>query len=371
LQIESQSVILTFCESIRTGSALWSNRETILLRVSGNDGQFGTGESAPLPAWGTETFPVLFESLDALNQQILNTEIPRDSSSLETFLAQFDSAFNTCPALRFGIESALLDAIGKRLQKPVYTLLSDTPHFDILESFLLAFETDTHFYQTALAAYRNGYRTYKVKSSGNYELDKQRLFTLRTHLENVSLRYDVNGTWSVEETLIRMRELDSLHLEYIEQPVITELTEKLMLLADKLDTPIALDESVCTFSLAKQWLNRVTNMYFIIKPMAIGGFQRTIELSKLADETHNHLILSSAFDSGVAASAYRHLAAAIGSYLAHGIGTNRLLIEDTVIENPIIESGITKIDSNSFGLGISLSSHFDKLWSKELPHVSA
>ena len=150
---------------------------------------------------------------------------------------------------------------------------------------------------------------------------------------------------------------------FVRQPVAPAEFYELLDRYDYEAIPIALDESVSTEALARRCIEQKLPVTMVLKPMTIGGVLRTQELLEDAKKAKLRIVLSSAMDSGIAASAYRHLAATMGnSDTAHGIATHRLLETDTVNSDTVNENAYEPIDSQSFGLGVKVRSQLDTLW---------
>ena len=135
--------------------------------------------------------------------------------------------------VRAGIEMAFLDAAGKALNRPVYTLLGGKVR-DRIESAASSLPVPQPGWKTGrwdsaqamldraqeLVA-RYGFRVLKFKGGvlpPNEELAALRL--LKKHMPGSPLRWDPNAAWSVETSIrIGRRLLDEqIDLEYLEDP---------------------------------------------------------------------------------------------------------------------------------------------------------
>lgn len=81
---------------------------------------------------------------------------------------------------------------------------------------------------------------YKIKLASREDLEKLRV--LRAHTDAV-LRIDANASWSVEDALYLIPELEKLNIELIEQPLAKDNWEGMLQIKDQTQIPFIADES--------------------------------------------------------------------------------------------------------------------------------
>ena len=178
-----------------------------------------------------------------------------------------------------------------------------------------------------------GAKVVKIKVGDDLEADLNRIQHAINFNNNLKIRLDVNGGWSVkqaEDSIARIIErLGIERFEYIEQPVATlqELKEL------NLPIPVAGDEVIRKakdpFSVDLQGAVDI----LMLKVSPLGGIARSLEIAK-----HHNLpiVVSSALESAVGISQGIRLAAALPQLnYACGLATGKLLSND-VAELPII-----------------------------------
>lgn len=176
------------------------------------------------------------------------------------------------------------------------------------------------------AVVRDGCRTVKVKV-GDVD-DVARVHAVRAALDEVApgcaLRIDANGSWSVDEAVARLRVLQPLGLEYVEQPC--RSTADLRRVRRAVDVPIAVDETVrqADDPLAVRVADHAD--LAILKVGPLGGVARALRIAEVIGVP---VIVSGALDSAVGLAAGVALAAALpGPVRASGLGTGALLAAD-------------------------------------------
>ena len=178
-----------------------------------------------------------------------------------------------------------------------------------------------------------GAKVVKIKVGDELEADLNRIQHAINFNDNLKIRLDVNGGWSVkqaEDSIARIVQRFGLErFEYIEQPVATlqELKEL------NLPIPVAGDEVIRKakdpFSVDLQGAVDI----LMLKVSPLGGIARSLEIAK-----HHNLpiVVSSALESAVGISQGIRLAAALPQLnYACGLATGKLLSND-VAELPII-----------------------------------
>ena len=178
-----------------------------------------------------------------------------------------------------------------------------------------------------------GAKVVKIKVGDDLEADLNRIQHAINFNDNLKIRLDVNGGWSVkqaEDSIAQIVQRFGLErFEYIEQPVATlqELKEL------NLPMPVAGDEVIRKakdpFSVDLQGAVDI----LMLKVSPLGGIARSLAIAK-----HHNLpiVVSSALESAVGISQGIRLAAALPQLnYACGLATGKLLSND-VAELPII-----------------------------------
>ncbi len=185
-----------------------------------------------------------------------------------------------------------------------------------------------------------GVDTVKIKVGTGIKEDLARIQAVRKHLPKAKIRIDVNGSWSVKETLSNISAIYEVMgdlLEYVEQPVSSLSELKQLKEGMTVDVKIAGDEVLRKakdpFAISLDGEIDV----LMLKVSPLGGIKRALELA-----SHHQLpvVISSALESAVGISYGLALAARVPNLdYACGLGTSALFNQD-VSDIPIVNGAI-------------------------------
>ncbi|NJL82922.1 MAG: o-succinylbenzoate synthase [Chloroflexaceae bacterium] len=292
-----------FVRPLKTSQGSWALREGIIVQLTDDGGNWGWGEIAPLPWFGSETLAEALIFCQSWPGKIARTEIFKICDRL--------------PACQFGFESALA-ALEKHNQlKEQIIDLSGLTYSWLLPAGEAAL---SHW----KLAWQRGVRTFKWKI-GVYSLQQeiQIFWELVAALpQGAGLRLDANGGLNkatVEAWFVAADQTGMV--EFIEQPLPPEDFEKMLALSSTYATPIALDESVVTIAQMQSCYERGWRGIFVIKA-AIAGSPRRWQQFCL--ETEIDVVFSSVFETAIGRQAVLQLAAQWGNpRRAVGFGVNQ------------------------------------------------
>lgn len=181
----------------------------------------------------------------------------------------------------------------------------------------------------------------KVAEPGQaFSEDEARVEAVRDALGGAGrVRIDVNGAWSVDDAVARLRRLARYGLEYAEQPCasVEELADLRRRLARAgIGVPIAADESIRRSGDPERVVALAAADIAVLKVQPLGGVRRCLDL---ADRLGLPVVVSSALESSVGLRAGLALAAALPELpYACGLNTAALLADD-VTDEPLVAVG--------------------------------
>jgi o-succinylbenzoate synthase len=184
----------------------------------------------------------------------------------------------------------------------------------------------------------SGCRTAKVKVAEPGQTaaeDLARVEAVRDALgPSGAVRVDANAAWDVDTAVARIRELDRVGLEYVEQPCAT--LEELVALRRRIDVRIAADEVVRRSADPLSVDLRQACDVVVLKVQPLGGVRAALRVA----EAHGlPCVVSSALESSVGIAAGVALAAALPELpFACGLATVALFTDD-VCSAPLLPVG--------------------------------
>jgi L-alanine-DL-glutamate epimerase-like enolase superfamily enzyme len=273
--------------AISNSSASWTTREGLLLELFSEEGLLGQGEASPLPGYSPDTLEECEAALTALNPGDFG-EIDLDrpvAAQVRRWLA----AHPLPPAARFAAETALLNLVALRTQRPSTELLGS----------LLGSPVSPH--SVPLSA----------------------LGVLRREVgPEIQLRLDANGAFLLAEASQRLEALAELRPEFIEEPVplgqLAAFAERA-----KPAIPLAADESLSVAALRPDLMQAFATQRIavaVLKPTLLGGALTCLDLASELLRLGAKLTVTHAFEGPIALTSAMALASVLpGPVLAAGL----------------------------------------------------
>ena len=294
---------------------------------------------------------------------------PLETGVLQHRLGVFRIGYETAvPAVvRAGIEMAFLDAAGKALNRPVYTLLGGKVRDRIEVAAYLFYRyrsqdgklggedsAETVLERARDLVDRYGFRVLKFKGGvlpPAEELKALRL--LKAELPDCPLRWDPNAAWSVETSIrIGRRLLDEeIDLEYLEDP--TANLEGMSQVRKAVPIPLATNMCLVSYDQLAPGI-RMRSVDVILSDVHFwGGFRDNQRMMAVCDAFQIGVGMHSDRELGISTAAMLHLAAASPS-MTYAIDSHYHDQVDDVITAPFQYSGGHFDLPEGAGLGVEI-----------------
>ncbi|KIA97271.1 mandelate racemase [Flavobacterium sp. KMS] len=175
-----------------------------------------------------------------------------------------------------------------------------------------------------------GFRCIKLKIGAiDFDKELELLGFIRSHFspEEIEIRVDANGAFSLETALNKLIQLNAYKLHSIEQPIKPGNTQVMASLCETTPFAIALDEELIgVFSLQEKekLLQNIKPQYIILKPSFIGGFRGTQEWIALAEKYNIGWWITSALESNIGLNAIAQWTFLQNNTMPQGLGTGAL-----------------------------------------------
>ena len=303
MDLRFERVLLAFREPLTTAFGTLEAREVLRVWADG-----GVGEAAPLE-------PYDGVSLDAVETALRGAA---QETSVEAALARLDDG---PPQARAALDVALWDARGRREGRRVCELLDAAPLDAVPVNALLGATDRAGASRAAAEAVRAGFRCVKVKvGTGD---DAGRLAAVRAAVgQDVAIRIDANGEWTVSEAIATLRALEPVGIELCEEPVhgVAALRE----VRAAVDVPIAMDETV---SREPGAVGSGAADAVCLKVAALGGIGPLLEAAVATRAAGSDVYVASTFDGPAGIAAALHAAAALRVTRPCGLATLSLFAD--------------------------------------------
>ncbi len=352
------SIKIPFRESFKHSSYKRSETETILTVVKSKD-IAGHGEGCPRKYVTNETIK---SSLLFLNGNKTNWLKLNNLEGLANWVAINRTLVDKNPAAFCSIELALLDLIGRTSKKST-------------ESVVGLKELDGNYGYTAVLGILNqeqfssqvqryskiGFTDFKIKLSGEFQLDKDNISQLNTTITKSRIRLDANNLWVNWRTAADYIKRLGFDFLGVEEPLAHGDFEGMKKFYNSTNTPIILDESFLRYEHFSQIESSPKNWLINLRISKMGGILRSIEIANQAENLGLPLIVGAQVgETSILSRAalsianhYRDLVAgqegAFGTYL----------LEKDITEDPIMfgKGGVlesSSITTNSYGWGMDV-----------------
>ena len=312
---------LHFKQPAGTSRGVYMTRKVWYLRITDQTtGNYGIGECAPLPALSCDDLPD-YETI--LAGHCRHTEM--------TGTIDYD-ALRPYPSMLFGLETALQHLHTSSIKLWNTSFAEGEQGIPI--NGLIWMGNFDEMYKRIEEKMRLGFRCIKVKIGAiDFDKELELLAHIRKHFspEQIELRVDANGAFSVSDVSEKLDALSRFHLHSIEQPIRAGQWTAMRQLCTKPPVPIALDEELIginTLARKIELLETIRPQYIILKPSLHGGLKGASEWITLATQRGIGYWITSALESNIGLNAIAQWCATLNPNLPQGLGTGLLFTDN-------------------------------------------
>lgn len=296
--------------------------EAVVVRLDFDDARVGWGETLPRPYVTGETLDSVIQDLG----EIIWPACRGGGASNGAFLSHFDAAgrSRSLNAAQCAYDLASLGRLLDEQGGPAPHVLEQIWGVDLVRAKRLPRSSIDARVTGVLGssdpsrtAWRlrlmrwYGLKRFKLKLGLGDAADRANLHAVGRQIGpaltsgRYSLRVDVNGGWTAEETPDRVAELARMGVCAVEQPVFCRAGE-LVELARRCPLPLIADESLVSDADARALLDEAPRIWWNIRLSKNGGLVRSLMLARLAEEHRVPYILGCMVgESGILSAAQR------------------------------------------------------------------
>jgi len=275
--------------AISHGTYHW--RDNVFLCIEW-DGVVGFGEAPVVPYYGDTVESIVTDLEATITVDLIRRSLEEPSESDAGFAAS---------ASRCAFNTAIVDIKAKRRGEDLATHLGAGHGQSMLSSYTIAYNEAAE----AMVENAEGHPCLKVKLG--FPEDTAKLRFLRQRRPDAVIRVDANQGWTLDEAFRKVKDLEELGVELIEEPLPTTLGE-IEALAASTSIPIALDEHVTTVRDIETCLAQAPSVSGVVVKLAkSGGPQPVLEMINVAKRAGLKVMVSSMVESSLGATAASHL----------------------------------------------------------------
>ncbi|HET9425731.1 MAG TPA: dipeptide epimerase [Gemmatimonadaceae bacterium] len=275
-----------------------SDHRVVKVTLRDADGAFGWGEASPNRFYG-ETPETAVAALERLRPIVEAC----DPFLLETLEAQMNAALRNNGSVKSAVSAAAHDLVGKRLGVPLWKLWGLDPAKAPASSFTIAIAPDNAELVRRVQAAAD-YPVLKVKLGT--DRDEEIIRTVREAAPDKVIRVDANAAWTPKHALAMIELLQTLGVEYVEQPVAAADLDGLGFVRQRSSLPIIADESCVVSADVARLAGLVDGIN--IKLSKCGGLREALRMIATA-RAHGMLVMAGCMiETSLAITAAAHFA---------------------------------------------------------------
>jgi len=336
--------------TIALGTLTHSNH--VLVRMEDDSGRIGWGECTTFHSVYGYDQKSLY---DVLTTYLIPAVKGYDPRNMEVLHQRMDQAMPFNLMAKCGIDLAAYDLVGKADGVPVHSLTGGKRVDRIPVTAAVGIDSPAQTAAMAEQLVAKGFNTIKIKIGLDSGKDLERVRLVRKTLgDEIKLRVDANQGYDRSTALKVLEQMEPIALEWIEQPLPDWDLEGLAMLADRLETPIALDESVYTVHDAQRAIVAGAADVINIKVPKCGGIYRSQQIAALCEQNNIPCFLGGCIETTPGTSAQAHFYTSTPNIISAAEMEGPFCYVDDIVKDIMdIENGMIKIPEGP-GFGITI-----------------
>lgn len=276
------------------------SRDHVIVVLRDSDGRKGLGEASALPFFTGETPASIHQRLE---ETFLPALFGKDATSIAAIQAELDHLLPENSSAKAAANMALYDLAGRTLGVPVSTLLGGVRRQRVPITRPIGIKSTEDAVTEAVQYVSMGHTTLKFKVGGNTRKDIDRIISVREAIgPDTRIRIDANQGYDLPSAIRILRALESVDLEYFEQPLPRHNISDLARLRAQVGTKIAVDESLHNLQDAVALIQARAVDVFVIKLIKTGGPLGAKRITDLAEAFGVKATVVSPFDTQIGAA---------------------------------------------------------------------
>uniref|UniRef100_E1TJQ6 Muconate and chloromuconate cycloisomerase n=1 Tax=Burkholderia sp. (strain CCGE1003) TaxID=640512 RepID=E1TJQ6_BURSG len=364
-RIETSLVDLPTIRPHKLSVATMNGQTLMLVKVFCSDGVFGIGEGTTIAgmAYGPESPESMKLAIDAY---LAPAALGRDATRIQELMAHLGKLVKVNHFAKSALETALLDAHGKRLGVPLSELLGGIRRERLPVAWTLASgDTAKDIAEAERMLDMRRHKVFKLKIGAREpRVDIAHVAQIKRELgDRGAVRVDVNMAWGETQAAWAIAALADAGCELVEQPVasaaaLARLTRRfpIALMADEI-----LQGPESAFEIAKSNGADV----FAIKIEQSGGLFAAQRVAAIADAAGIELYGGTMLEGAVSTVASAHLFASFANLQWGTELFGPLLITEQILTRPLDYSEFELTVPKGPGLGIELDEEMVKRFTRD------
>ncbi|KQX42096.1 MULTISPECIES: muconate/chloromuconate family cycloisomerase [Ensifer] len=364
-RVETMLVDLPTIRPHKLSVATMTGQTLMLVKVHCSDGTVGIGEGTTIGglAYGGESPESMKLAIDTYFAPVM---VGEDATHVKALMARIGKAIKENRFAKSAVETALLDAHGKRLGLSISELLGGALRKRLAVAWTLASgDTAKDIAEAEKMLELRRHRIFKLKIGARpLKDDIAHVAAIKKALgERGAVRVDVNMAWSEFEAAYGMAALADAGCELVEQPVAS--TAALGRLVRRFPLALMADESLTGPESAFEIAKTKGADVFAVKIEQSGGLFNAQRVAVIADAAGIELYGGTMLEGGVGTVASAHV---FSTFAKLQWGTELfgpLLLTEEILATPLDYSDFELTVPDAPGLGIELDEDRLKFFARD------
>ncbi|WP_071460472.1 o-succinylbenzoate synthase [Bacillus massilinigeriensis] len=325
-----------------------TEREGIIIEVTGKDGVKGYGESVAFtsPWYTEETVKTCWHMMVDFLIPLLRDNMPSTPHDTANIFRKYRGNLMA----KAGMESAFWDLAAKRKGMPLFQYIGGVGE-SIPAGVVIAGKTINDSLNQIEFYLSEGFTRVKVKISP--ENDIKLIQIIRRHFPDLDLMADANSAYTLQDAE-RLLALDEFDLLMVEQPLAHDDIIEHAKLQKLIRTPICLDESITSFESARKAIELGSCGVMNIKAGRVGGLGPAMKIHDYCREHDIPVWCGGMIEFGVSRAHSIALASLPGFTIPGDIsGSSRYWEQDIIMPEIEVKHGRILIPSSP-GIGFEI-----------------
>ena len=292
----------------------------------------------------------------ALREIAVPLLIGEDPLSYASILERLHHQIPDQPTAMASVDMALLDIVGKKAGLPLYKLLGGARHA-IKSSITIGIQPVDAVVAKAVMWTDRGYRALKIKCGISVEEDIEKLHKVRERVgREVEIYVDANQGYDIQSALRFIRAVDSLGIEFIEQPCDKRKPDAFSVLRERSGgtVPLMADEAILGPEDVLRLIKAGGADLYNIKLAKTGGIWRARQLDAVAAAAGSATMVGCMDEAGLGIAAALHMALSSTNVRYADLDGHVEFIDDPSYDAVRIKDGFV-YPNESPGLGFSFA----------------
>ncbi|MFA6973828.1 MAG: enolase C-terminal domain-like protein [Parcubacteria group bacterium] len=352
VNIEAKKVNIRLSRPFSYFLATLNHLPYVIVSIKLESGIVGYGEAAM--GWDTtgEVQGGGIEIFNLIIKPILKNKRISNVPDVEKILFEVNQYVYGNTALKAGLEAALLDALGKLKNKPVYVLLGGIKKEYIIPQKVFSFEENDFqkLKEEIEESKKQGVAYFKFKAGKKIDSLIKILDRLSRINPDYSFIIDVNQGWNNSDNALKaINKLEKFNIAWIEQPVRHADFEGLAEIRRKTKIPIMADESCHNIlDLENLYLRKSVDM-INIKLAKCGGIIEAKKMINFCDKHKIKYMLGDMLQSSLGTAANLQ-AATLGNFVSYDLTMPERIKSDPF--GGLVFGGLKAYIPKGYGLGV-------------------